>query len=466
MFLVYLITTYLTFWALWNLSKTLFHNPLTSLLATVACAFPHIGFFGFPLFEFSLLNRTAVLPFELIAFRYYFKKNYIATFLILGVLYNFHALSVHFILAMIGVDMLFSLVKKKDVQAFLAAPFFLIAALPVLIWKFGHSGVQMSVQWEWFHLLNVSTFFHLFNFVSFTNPAVNFLTAGGISALILFFIAKRHIPKNELHEVVVHFMYGGIFVLMVQQFATVFFPLTIIIQAQVIRIGIFLTLFSYLYMSHMVSIYKKGKDHFICFITALFLSFSPLVMLLSLLFWRSTHIKVLRVVTTSVVIMFFIILSVLISLNFIRPGIHIWPEKTAFYDVQIWAKTHTPRTTRFLTPPAKWGLYDVEWRVGSERSTISTLSELLEGAFDPSYISYWKPRFEDIAPGAIKQFKGDYLANPKIANGAYYSHSTVQFIALGRKYQASYLVVDKQYTYTLPIAYQNKEYTVYSLNTP
>ena len=466
MFLVYLATTYITFWALWSLSKTLFHNPLTSLLAVVASAFPHMGFFAFPLFEFSLLNRTAVLPFEIIAFRFYFKKNYVATFLILGILYNFHALSVHFVLAMVGMDMLFSLIQKRDYKAFLAAPFFFIAALPVLIWKFSHSGTQMSVQWEWFHFLNVSTFFHLFNFVSVTNPAINLLTAGGISALILFFIAKKMIPKNDLHDKVAHFMYGGIFILLIQQIATIFFPLTIIIQAQIIRIGIFLTFFSYLYMSHMVSIYKKSKTHFICFVTTLFLSISPLVLLLSLIFWRVIHTKILKIVILSVIIIFLTALYILKSFNFIRPGIHIWPEKTAFYDIQIWAKTHTPRTTRFITPPAKWGLYDVEWRVGSERSTISTLSELLEGAFDPSYISYWKPRFEDIAPNAIKQFKGDYLANPKIANNAYYNHSTEQFIALGRKYHASYLVVDRKNTYSLPITYQNKEYTVYSLNTP
>lgn len=463
MFIVHIFATYLTFWALWNLSRTLFNRALTSVLVVISAALPHIGFSGFLLFEFSMLNRTVVLPFELIAINYYLKKNYGAAFLILGILYNFHALSVHFILAMVGMDILFSLFKRKEIRAFLAIPYFLISALPVLIWKFGHSGVQLGAQWEWFNLLNKTTFFHLFNFISFANPLVNILTAGGVSAIILFFIAKKKIPKNAMHETVVHFMYGGILVLFVQFFATTFYPSAVIIQAQVVRIGIFLSLFAYLYLSHMISIRYKSKNHFICFTISLILSFSPLFFLISFLFWQTKKIKVLRTITLFSIVMFLWTLSTLVSMNFVRPSIHIWPEKTAFYDAQIWAKTHTSPTARFLTPPAKWGPYDAEWRVISERSTVSTLSELLEAAFDPSYIAYWKSRFEDVAPGTIKQFKGDSYTNFKIANKAYYSHSTKDFIALGKKYGASYIVAERQYKYNLPLVYQNKEYSIYSL---
>jgi len=463
MFIIHILSIYLTFWAIWKLSKTLFNNPLTSFLAVMVSALPHIGFSGFPLFEFSMLNRTVTLPFELIALNYYLKKNYAATFIILGVLYNFHALSVHFVLAMIGMDMLISLLQRKNMYAFLYIPLFLICALPVLIWKFGHSGVPITIHWEWFNLLNVSTFFHLFNFISISKPVVTLLTAGGVSSLILFFIAKKQIAKNDTHEVVAHFMYGGILVLLVQFFATLFFPITIIVQGQIIRIGTFLTLFAYLYMSHMIRTRSKSKDHFVCFLLALLLSFSPLFLLISLLFWRIKKRNVLRIVTASVISLFMIILIALFSLNLAHPGIHIWPEKTPFYDVQVWAKNNTPKEELFITPPSKWWLYDVEWRVVSERSTISTLSELLEAAFDPSYIQYWKPRFEDVAPHALNKFNGDYFKNMEITNDAYYSNNTKQFLALGKKYNASYLVSDKKHRYSLPVLYENKEYVVYSL---
>lgn len=463
MFIAYIATTYLTFWALWNLTKTLFKNPLTTFLATIAAAFPHIGFSGFPMFEFSLLNRTAVLPFELVAFRYYLKKNYIVSFLILGLLYNLHALSVHFILAMMGMDILFKIVKKKDYKALTAIPFFLIAALPVLIWKFSQSGIQTGVQWEWFHILNISTFFHLFNFVSIKNPSVDLLTAGGISGFIIFFIARKHIPKHELHETVTHFMYGGIIVLFSQCVATAFLPLSIIIQAQVVRIGTFLTLFVYLYAAHLISVYQRSKKTFLCFLTALFLSFSPLILLVSFLFWKTTRTKIIQMATMLFVIVFMIVLAFFVAFCLYKPGIYIWPEKTAFYRTQMWAKQNTPKNTVFLTPPSKWWLYDVEWRVISERSTVSTLSELLEAAFDPSYISYWKPRFEEVAPGALQKFQGSIFSNFLITNEAYNSLSKNEILRIAKKYHASYFVAEQKKMYDFPVVYSNEEYIIYSV---
>jgi hypothetical protein len=463
MFVVYILTTYLTFWALWNISKTLFSNTLTSLLVVVSAAFPHIGFCGFSLFEFSMLNRTVVLPFEIIALNLYLKKKYWISFFILGVLYNFHALSVHFILAMIGVDIIVKLFKKRDVRPIIALPLFFISALPVFVWKFGHSGVQFTAAKEWFHLLEASTFFHLFHFVSLTYPVVNLLTAGGVSAIILFFIAKKSLPKNEMHETILHFVWGGIIVLFIQLIASNIYPSTIIIEAQIMRIGIFISLFSYIYVSHMIGRGYKSKYHFICFATALILSFSPLFLLISLLFWNIKRVQVLKIVTVVTVGIFITTLFILLSLHIAQPGIHIYPQKTAFYDAQMWAKTHTSKNTRFLTPPAKWWLYDIEWRVISERSTVCALSELLEAAFDPTYIRYWKPRFEDVAPGALAQFKGNYLNNIDIANKAFYANSTNRFIYLAKKYNVSYLVVEKKYAYKLPLVYQNSEYAIYSL---
>ena len=65
MLITHIVTIYLTFWAIWVLSDTLFHNPLAALLAVLAFIFPHLGYGGFPLLEFSLLNRAFVLPFLL-----------------------------------------------------------------------------------------------------------------------------------------------------------------------------------------------------------------------------------------------------------------------------------------------------------------------------------------------------------------------------------------------------------------
>ena len=104
MFFIHIAITFFTFWSIYRLSKTLFNNPLTSFLSTIAFVFPHIGFAGFPVFEFSLLNRTFVLPFLLLAIDYYLKRKYVFAYLILGLMYNLHIISVNFVLAMFLFD--------------------------------------------------------------------------------------------------------------------------------------------------------------------------------------------------------------------------------------------------------------------------------------------------------------------------------------------------------------------------
>jgi len=268
-----------------------------------------------------------------------------------------------------------------------------------------------------------------------------------------------------MHVTMRHFVYATILILFLQLMATYIFSSTIIIQSQVIRVGIFISLFTYLYLAHYVSLWiHRSGSIFIFLVSSLIFSFSPIIALISLFFIKTVNSTRRMVVgSLSLIVLFLCILGSLYLLNLSRPRISIWAEKTPFYEVQLWAKYNTPKNTIFITPPAKWWLYDIEWRVISERSTVSTLSELLEAAFDPEYIHYWKPRFEDIAPGALAQFKGDYLANFKIANDAYYKNNSKRFRYLAKKYNASYLVVEKRYKYKLPVVYENKEYVIYAL---
>src|SRR3990172_13072701 len=86
LFIVHVFITYFTYWALWTLSDTLFRNPLASLLGVLAFTIPHIGFAGFPVFEFSLLNRTFVLPFLLWAILLFLRGRYLPAFTLLGVM--------------------------------------------------------------------------------------------------------------------------------------------------------------------------------------------------------------------------------------------------------------------------------------------------------------------------------------------------------------------------------------------
>jgi len=466
MFIVHILATYATFWALWRLSKTLFHNTLTSLLVVVSSVVPHFSFSSLPLFEFSMLNRTVMLPFELFALEQYIKKNYVRVFLILGVLYNFHILSVNFILAMIGVDVLVSLKdnRGKFIKILKAAPLFILSALPVLVWKASYSGIDFRAHYEWFSILDNASFSHMFRFTSFSFPIITVLTMSGIAAILVFFLVRPQ-KKDESHDTFQNFMYGGILVLLLQFCATYFYPVTIIIQSQIIRIGVFMMLFTYLYFAHFVATtFHKSKIQFFYLLSLFMFSFFVFIPLIGILIkkWITTYTRAyIGIVIT--ILLFGIMLVVSVQSNVVGGQIHIWPKKTPFNEVQLWAKHNTPKNALFITPPAEWWLYSTEWRVISERSTVSVMSELLEAAFDPSYISYWKGRFEDVAPGALAQFKGNITENRVIVRSAYNANSTQHFKSVAKKYGASYLVIEKKYRHKLPIVYENGEYIVYKL---
>jgi hypothetical protein len=466
MFVVHILATYTTFWALWRLSKTLFHNSLTSILTVISSVVPHFGFSSLTMFEFSMLNRTVMLPFELFALEQYIKKNYLRVFFILGILYNFHVLSVNFILAMIGFDVLvsFKYDRRKFITVMQAAPLFVLSALPVLVWKASHSGIDFHAHYEWFSLLENASFSHMFRFTSSTFPIITVLTISGISAILVFFFVKPQ-KKDESHATFQNFMYGGILILLLQFFATYFYPATIIIQSQIIRIGVFMMLFTYLYFAHFVAIaFHKSKIQFYYLLSLFLFSFFAFIPLLGIIMkkWVTTYIRAyVGIIIT--ILLFGIMLVVSVQSNVIGGQIHIWSENTPFNEVQLWAKHNTPKNALFITPPAEWWLYSLEWRVISERSTVSVMSELLEAAFDPSYISYWKKRFEDIAPGALAQFKGNITKNRAIARSTYNANSTQHFQSVAKKYGASYLVIEKKYRHKLPVMYENSEYIVYKL---
>jgi hypothetical protein len=145
------------------------------------------------------------------------------------------------------------------------------------------------------------------------------------------------------------------------------------------------------------------------------------------------------------------------------PGIHLFGPRTDWEAAQLWAKANTPLDAVFVTPPQTWWLYQSDWRVFSERSTVVTLTDLLEAAFMPYYLDTWQPRFEAAAPGALEQFAGDYFENKRITAAAYYSLDEAGLLGLAEAYDADYAVLEQPHTADLPLVYENDGYRIYRL---
>jgi hypothetical protein len=179
--------------------------------------------------------------------------------------------------------------------------------------------------------------------------------------------------------------------------------------------------------------------------------------------WWSATPKRLKTTAIFLAVAFIASLTVAVYFNAWHPGIYIYGFNNPWRDVQDWAKENTPKDAIFITPLNKWWLYETDWRVFSERQTVATISEILEASFEPEYMSTWRPRVETLAPGAIAQFRGNYLENQQIAGQAYNNLSTAALLSAACQYHASFIVAEQGHPHDLPQVYENSEYMVYDV---
>lgn len=468
MFVAHVIATYLTFGALWQLGKTLFGNPLAAMLCVLAFIFPHISFAGFPVIEFSLLNRTFVLPFLLLSINLFLRERYRAAFLLLGVMYNLHVLSVNFVLVMFLFDFVLEIRKVGWRNILSSVGMFLAAAAPVLIWKMGDAPVDLSLRPEWFSIVANGFLYHVFYL--FGPDYVPAITLSALCAVAAFFIGRRAEPSAPRHRTVL-ILVGAVFgIVLAGSVASLWLPVTIIIQMQILRAGIFAVIFGYLYFAgYLARCFQEERfpaaDWGI--LLAAFLLFPmplpAILILLALKLWRFSR-KGRTAVSIALASVFVVCVGVAWNFHIWQPGIFIFAQQTPWYEAQRWAQQHTPKDAVFITPPEKWWLYEPDWRVYSERRTVVTLSELLEAAFAPGYISGWEERFADLAPGALQHFQGNLYENQRWTRQAFATLSTRTLVECACEYGATYLVVEKPAQHLLPQVYENAQYRIYQFD--
>jgi len=474
LFLLHLLATHLTFWALWRLSLELFDHPLTALITAAMFAMPHTGFAGFPVIEFSLLNRTFVLPFLLLALWLFLRRRYWLAFALLGVLYNLHVLSVNFALAMFLLDCVLEWRRIGPRNTAVGLALFVIMALPVLIWRAsdpGQNGSSLALRPEWLDIVARGTLLNLFYLIA-PYPHILFSTLSGLSAVALFFIARRSVSSPHQRTLMI-FMSAVLVILSVQVVTAHWLPITILIQLQIIRAGVFALIFAYLYFTrYIVARYQAGAlsdGDALALGLALFTGTFAVAPLLAWLVIRWVKAPAWRRAGALVVIVGMLAFTVGLAnaLNIWRPGLYPFAQRTAWYEAQRWARDHTPKAALFITPPHLWWLFTPEWRVFSERASVATIVELMQAGLAPSHLDVWRPRFEALAPGAIAQFRGNILENIGIIARAFYGLSSDELARLARHYQASYLVVEKLQSPSRPwlVVYENEGFIIYDLRS-
>lgn len=467
MFVIHILTVYGTFWMFWALSDILFGNSLANLLVTLALIFPHIGFPGFQIIEFSLLNRTFALPFILGSIWLYLKDRRFLAYLLLGVMFNIHAVYVVFVLCMFLLNDLFTLNRKTYLKTILKIFIFFLAGMPVLIWRLqtGH-GIDLSLRPD---LLSVATRSLLYTVYYPIGPISfvigNFLA--GIGTLWGFLLGYRETNLDNKHIAIKNFVIAIGILLLIGVITSYLLPITILIQFQILRAGVFLLYFGMIYLSFfLVSKHKKGfisQSQFnvlsLCFI----LLITPLFSISLWLFFKLLDKPKTRVywLIPAVISLHVIIISIGIMSGLWSPGFHIFGPNTEWRDIQEWAKANTELDAKFLSPPHFFGHYTPDWRVFSERTPYATISEFLTLHLDPDYADDLVHRFEAVAPGAITLFDGNYMHSIDVTEKQFYKNSGEYLSEIACMNSLDYLVVESTHPYDFIEVYQNNGFILY-----
>jgi hypothetical protein len=469
MFMVHILTIYGIFWMFWALSDLLFHSPQGNLLISLALIFPHIGLPGFQIIEFSLLNRTFVLPFLLGCIWLYLKKKKVLAFLLLGLMFNLHVIYAIFVLCMLLLDEAINFSWKSWWKPLLQFGSFFIASLPVLIWRMqtGH-GIDLRLRPEMLDLATDGLLYTVYYPIGTSSSVIGNLIAG-LGTLWAFILGYKIAPKNKTHKTMRNFALAVGVLVIVSMIASYLLPVTILLQMQILRAAVFMLYFGMLYFSYFLW-HEKSEDMlsngaFALLAVSFILLITPLFAIL--LYYLSKGMERIKLnpawAIPVVGLLQGLIIFIAVQAGYWAPGFHIYGPQSAWRDVQIWASQHTPTETKFISPPYIFWHYTPDWRVFSERASIATIPEMMEIPFDPAFAESFKLRFEAVAPGAIKTFDGNYVHTLKITEEKFYTNSEDDFEDIACEFSADALVVERDHPYNFPILYENPGFIVYQL---
>lgn len=469
MFVVHMLTVYGTIWMFWALTDELFNNDLASLLVSLALIVPHLGFPGFQIIEFSLLNRTFVLPFLLGVILLYLKGKKFPAFILLGALFNLHVIYAIFVLCMLLFHELLTFKWRHWWRPVLQLVLFTLAGLPVLLWRMDTgSGISFTLRPEMVDFVARGLMFTVYFPIS-TSPYVIGNLVAGAGTVWAFVLGYRLSPQTPKHRMMRNFALAIGILILVGTLASYLLPVTILIQMQILRVGVFMLYFGMIYFAFFIS--KRYEDGTLSKQSLLTLSLGyiliPTVLIPILIYFFIRYLTKSRKATgwmlPVIIAVPLIALGVAIHQKLWSPGIHIFGPQGEWRDVQEWAKDNTHPDALFITPPQIFWHYTSDWRVFSQRSTVVTIPELMEIPFDPPFEHNFKRRLNDIAPGAIEQFDGNYIHSLETTGETFYTQTTEDFIRLSCTYQADYLVVEQGHAYDLNPIYKNSGYIVYQL---
>lgn len=482
LFILQLVSYLLFLTGIYELTFELFRDKRAALLATISLSFIKISFAGILVYYSYFAPRFLTLAVLIWAIYFFIKEKFLWTILLSIVASNIHLIYALLIVAIFFIWLTLK-INKIGLRYYIGLiGLTCIGLLPLFYWKSKYTirGFSLNINYPWLDFVRETMpfFCQLPNFNPLNMDGMrNWLV---VASLVVGVLIIRELKvenqqanletTNKKLNLMNFFMIGLALIIVIVALIQEYIPITAIVQLQLIRTTIFITIFCAIIVAGYTSReWCKSKDKLFIYELLIYNYLGVYICIFINLIFKYLNIQQYKTVILIRVIMLIIICYVGIAAYSkyapIYAGIHIYPKLNDMTNLQVWMKNNTSDNSTFITPVYLNEIENVSFRVISERSIIIANAEwgvvpLVEG-YQDSVIE----RMDDLTNGAFSTaLKGHNY--DKIWGTIYYGYNSLNeqdIKKLHIKYNADYAIFEIEKRLAFPIVYQNNRFIVYHI---
>lgn len=486
---LYIFLKFMLIFIIFQLAQYMFRSVRTASLACFIFATSRLAnsqplFGNSPLIETMLYPVSFVIPFAMLTIYLYLKRNFVLSFLILGIAYYFNHIIANFILIMFVFAQFNATVKSKTktgwiIFALLWIPWLFLSLKQNFFGVFPSKDITFFLQhmpltkvyfpftWSLEKYLHATVFLILFSIFlqkGFKNCMVSsdikafilacitmwsmaFAFSVSFGSYLLFFPVKQTITFQLLHsdiffitlgliaaaDYIQRLIYDGSLINSIVAILLVFVIVTLTEPVHALTV---LALFL---------LYLRGIKYFSC----------PIA-----------HFKLSAGLRVACIIM--IVSSMVVSL-FCRYSLQQRSRNADYYrdkswrELQYWIRSNTSIASVFIIPP-----YINGFRVFSQRTPMVEFLDISAIQWSPGFGELWLDRLGDL--GIYKKHIILFPSNSAYPDGVsleirtkYDQIDERRFSSLAKKYNADYVVVEVPKRLNVTLMYENEHFRLYRI---
>ena len=423
------------------------------------------GLYEFP--DGQFLPRTLVFPAVVFAFELFLRKHWALSFLVAGLMIQLHGLVAAHLLILLNAGLFWQIWKSGPKQTIVPFICEIVSVLPAVVWRLQNPGdiPLLAADPTWVRIVKLAL--PTVQNILVIEPAVVFAHLSTLGFLLIFMIAQRHHPAaGDRQETLNLWVATVLCTILLSGIFTDVIPLAGIMQFEFIRIGMFLPFFALPSFSNYVIMAWQhreipGPSCALLLLTAILTPFGSITSLAALVNALGRRFTIGLIVLCVCIITlsgYFFVFKHLTSPMWLTE-----PPNNSWVQTAQWAKENTPGDAIFLTPTyLDTARYRAEFRLIAQRSVVVSRHEGDQVAFSYTFALEWYQRMHDLSNG-LYTLDAPLANSDRITEQGFRSLSEEDLVALARTYGASYLVLEADRQFSLPIKFKNSDFVIYAV---